>query len=72
MAVFHQSNLTDSKQQGSATVVIAIILVILLCCCCLAAFIALVITGTITNATIKGLNNQDTFLPLYITLRTWL
>jgi len=71
MAVFQQS---DAASAGDSKKIIIVILiaVAIICCCCAAVIAILIATGTITSSKIKELTNQDSFLPLYLTLRTWL
>jgi len=72
MAIFHQNDPVSGKKKLSPVVIVVIALVVLLCCCCVAVVIALVATGTITATKIRDLTNQDSYLPIYLTLRTWL
>ena len=72
MAIFHQTDATGGKKKLSSAVIVVIILVVLLCCCCAAVVIGLVATGTITVTKIKDLTYQDSYLPIFLTVRTWL
>jgi hypothetical protein len=68
MAVFQQSD-SGGSNKGLSTVMIAVIVVVLvLCCCCAAA----VIFYAASKGHPFGLGKKETFLPLYLTLRTWL
>jgi hypothetical protein len=73
MAVFQQSDAASTGSKKLSPVLIAVIIaVVLLCCCCIATIAILIATGTITSSKIKDLTNQGSYLPLYLTLRTWL
>jgi len=74
MAVFHESDAVSTGGQRKLTPVIIglIVAVVLLCCCCIAVVGILIATGTITSSKIKDLTNSSSYLPLYLTLRTWL
>jgi hypothetical protein len=68
MAVFHESDAAAAGGSKKITpVMIAIIvLVVLLCCCCAAAITIYLLRGTL------GLVKKESYLPLYLVLRTWL
>jgi hypothetical protein len=71
MAVFHESEAASTG--GNKKLIIGLLVAVaLLCCCCVAVIVILVATGTITTAKLKDLTNQSSYLPLYLTLRTWL
>jgi flagellar basal body-associated protein FliL len=65
MSVFHQ---TDSKGKLSPIWIVLIVVVVVVCCCCAAA----VIFYAASKGHPFGLGKKDTFLPLYLPLRTWL
>ncbi len=72
MAIFHQTDPTGNKKGLSPAVIIVIILVVILCCCCAAVAIAFIATGGKLIQKITDLVNKNTYLPMYLTLRTWL
>jgi flagellar basal body-associated protein FliL len=74
MAVFHQSDAVSvgNKKKISPVVILLIVLSVLLCCCCVAVIIVLIATGGKPGEKIQDLLNKDSYLPLYLTLRTWL
>lgn len=74
MAIFHESDAASagSKNKLLPIIIVVIVAVILLCCCCVAVLIILIATGTITSSKVEDITSQGNFLPLYLTLRTWL
>ena len=68
MAVFHQSDPVDGKRKMSPIWIIVIVVVVVLCCCCAVAAIVYVAS----KGHPLGIGKSNTFLPLYLTLRTWL
>ena len=72
MAVFQQSDAVSTGSSNKNLIIILIVAVVLVCCCCAAVIAILIATGTITSARIEEITNQNSFLPLYLTLRTCL
>jgi flagellar basal body-associated protein FliL len=65
MSVFQKN---DSKTKLSPIWIVLIVVIVVLCCCCAAA----VIFYAASKGHPFGLGNKNTFLPLYLTVRTWL
>ena len=74
MAVFHEMDAASAgdKKKFTPLMIIAIVLIILLCCCCAAVIIILIATKGDPIGGFKDLFNIDSYVPLYLTLRTWL
>lgn len=68
MAVFQQTDAANGKKGISPILIVVIIVVVLLCCCCIAA----AILYATSHGHPLGIGKKNTFLPLYLTLRTWL
>jgi flagellar basal body-associated protein FliL len=67
MAIFQKTDSTGAKKLNPI-IIIVIAVVVLLCCCCAAA----TIFYFASKGHPFGIGKKDTFLPLYLTLRTWL
>lgn len=72
MAVFQQTDSTGGKKGLSPVVIVVIVLAVLLCCCCAVVIIGLIATNGHPFRRLGALTNPNTYLPLYLTLQTWL
>ena len=68
MAIFHQTDSETGKTKFSPIWIALIVVIVLLCCCCAAA----IIFYAASKGHPFGIGKQDTFLPFYLTLQTWL
>lgn len=74
MAVFHESDTASAAGQKRSTLItiIVIVLIVLLCCCCAVVVVALIATRGRPFERLGDLVDKNTYLPVYLTLRTLL
>ena len=74
MAVFQTSDAASAenpKKLTSLMIVLMVVAVLLCCCCALVAILLLATKGDPVDK-FKDIFNIDSYLPLYLNLRTWL
>jgi hypothetical protein len=72
MAIFQQSSSDTGLKKLSPVMILGIVVVVLLCCCCAVVAIGFIATGGKLVEKLKDLTNSSSYLPLYLSVRTWL
>jgi hypothetical protein len=72
MAVFQQSGADHGLKRFSPVMILVIVLIVLLCCCCAVVAIGFIATGGKLVEKLKDLTDTNSYLPLYLSVRTWL